>query len=103
MEITNKKKVSTKKKVAPKTGETGVIDSPKANTTLLGSITYDSRENYENFLSGLTLEHAVIVLISAANFAQKSGIFNLDEAELIAKSIKKLSTKPEPQSSESQK
>lgn len=64
-------------------------------TTLLGTISYESREDYDNFLQNLTLEHAAIVLISAANFAQSKGIFTLDEAELIANSIKRLTSKPE--------
>jgi hypothetical protein len=34
-------------------------------------------------------------LISAANHCQAKGIFTLDEAELIAKSIKTLSVQPE--------
>ena len=64
-------------------------------TTLLGSISYEKRDDYDQFLSDLTIEHAAIVLISAANFAQSKGIFSLDEAELIATAIKRLTTKPE--------
>jgi hypothetical protein len=64
-------------------------------TTLLGAISYEKREDYDQFLKEITLEHAAIVLISAANFAQAKGIFSLDEAELIATAIKKLTTKPE--------
>jgi hypothetical protein len=107
MENRKTKKVSTKKTPKVTTGQSGEVNKTESEqtvgTTLLGSITYDSRANYENFLNGLTLEHAVIVLISAANFSQKKGIFSLDEAELIAKAIKKLSTKPETNSSESEK
>jgi len=67
-------------------------------TTLLGSISYEKRDDYDQFLSDLTIEHAAIVLISAANFAQSKGIFSLDEAELIATAIKRLTTKPETES-----
>ncbi len=78
-------------------GYSEVVDQTAndAVTTLLGSISYSSREDYEQFLSGLTLEHAAIVLISAANFAQAKGIFTLDEAELISNAIKRLTTVPE--------
>jgi hypothetical protein len=70
-------------------------------TTLLGAISYEKRDDYDQFLKEITLEHAAIVLISAANFAQAKGIFSLDEAELIATAIKKLTTKPEePQATE---
>jgi hypothetical protein len=80
--------------------ETQPIEStePVANaavTTLLGTISYENREDYEEFLKGLSIEHSAVVLISAANFAQSKGIFSLDEAELIAGAIKRLTTKPE--------
>ena len=71
-------------------------------TTLLGAISYESREDYENFLQNLSLEHAAVVLISAANFAQTKGIFTLEEAELIANSIKRLTSKPPEFESQSQ-
>lgn len=64
-------------------------------TTLLGAISYEKRDDYDQFLRDITIEHAAIVLISAANFAQSKGIFSLDEAELIATAIKRLTTKPE--------
>lgn len=78
-------------------GRSEVVDQTTSEpvTTLLGSISYSSREDYEQFLNGLSLEHAAIVLISAANFSQAKGIFTLDEAELIATAIKRLTTTPE--------
>ncbi len=69
--------------------------SNEAISTLLGSISYSNRNDYEEFLLNLSLEHAVVVLISAANFSQAKGIFTLDEAELIANAIKRLTTKSE--------
>lgn len=82
------------------TNEATVVGSTAAEekkpiATLLGTISYENREDYENFLNGLTLEHAAIVLISAATYAQSKGIFSLDEAELISKSIKRMTVKPE--------
>jgi hypothetical protein len=68
----------------------------KPIATLLGSISYENVADYERFLNSLTLEHALLVLISAANYAQSKGIFNLNEAELIAKAIKRLSLQPDP-------
>lgn len=71
---------------------TAVENQPeKPIATLLSSISYTNQEDYEKFLAGLTTEHAVIVLISAATHCQGKGIFTLDEAELIAKAIKTLS------------
>ena len=70
-------------------------ESKPPMATLLGAISYENQKDYENFLNGLTLEHAAIVLISAANYAHSKGIFTLDESELIAKAIKRMTTKPE--------
>ncbi len=79
-------------------GETGSINDAatqqeKPLATLLSSISYTNREDYENFLKNLTPDHALIVLIASANHAQSKGTFNLEEAELVAKSIKRLTVK----------
>lgn len=74
------------------------IEQPQVNpevapiATLLSSISYSNHEDYEKFLANLTPEHAVLALIAAANHSQAKGIFNLEEAELLAKAIKTLST-----------
>lgn len=74
-------------------------ETPQADVTpiatLLSSISYTTEEDYRNFLENLTPEHAVIVLISAANHCQSKGIFTLGEAELLAKAIKRLSANPD--------
>jgi hypothetical protein len=69
------------------------------STTLLSSISYTNPEDYEKFLENLSPEHAVIVLIAAANHCQARGLFTLDESELIAKSIRKLSAQPQTEQS----
>lgn len=63
--------------------------------TLLGAISYTDRNDYEAFLNNLSAEHAVVSLIAAANFAQAKGAFNIEEAELIAKAIRKLTVPKE--------
>lgn len=73
-------------------------EAPKV--TLLSSISYTNAEDYEAFLNNLSPEHAVVVLIAAANHSQSRGIFSLQESELIAKSIKRLGSKPSEQSTE---
>lgn len=67
-------------------------EQPKV--TLLSAISYQNREDYEIFLKTMTGEHAVVTLIAAANHAQARGAYNLDEAELIAKAIRKLTVDP---------
>lgn len=84
------------------TGESGAVETKTAPSaadqapvaTLLSSISYTSRDDYDKFVENLTNEHAILVLIAAANHCQSKGIFNLDEAALLAKSIKKITTKP---------
>ena len=75
--------------------ENSETNPKKPLATLLSSISYENLEDYNKFLNNLTLEHAVIVLIAAATHAQGKGAYTIDEAELIAKSITKLSVKPE--------
>ena len=75
--------------------ENSETNPKKPLATLLSSISYEILEDYNKFLNNLTLEHAVIVLIAAATHAQGKGAYTIDEAELIAKSITKLSVKPE--------
>jgi hypothetical protein len=57
---------------------------------LLSTISYTDKADYDKFLENLSPEHALIVLISAANHGQLKGAYNLDEAELIAKAIRRL-------------
>ena len=66
----------------------------KPIATLLGAVSYTSIADYEKFLNNLTLEHATVVLISAAAYAQSKGAFNLDEAELVAKAVKRFKKVP---------
>lgn len=72
----------------------GPANADKPKVTLLSSISYVNPEDYDAFLNNLSPEHAVVVLIAAANHSQARGIFSLQESELIAKSIKRLSVKP---------
>jgi hypothetical protein len=65
--------------------------------TLLSAISYTSRADYESFLSTMSGEHAIVTLIAAANHAQGKGAYNLDEAELVARAIRKLTVQPEAQ------
>jgi hypothetical protein len=93
----NKKNTNseTTNEVETPQAETQQAETPQPIATLLSSISYTDQADYEKFLANLTPEHAVLVLVSSANHCQAKGIFNLDEAELIAKAIKTLS-KPQP-------
>lgn len=71
-------------------------ESPK--TVLLSTISYSNKEDYTQFLENLTPEHALIILISGVNHAQLKGVYSLEEAELIARAIRRLT----PQEQETQ-
>lgn len=62
---------------------------PEAKYKLLGNIAYNTMSDIENLEKGLTTETALFVLISAVNFAQSKGAYNLTEASLISNAIKK--------------
>lgn len=79
--------------VPENSGTAPTAENKAPMTTLLGSISYTSEADYEAFLNGLTLEHAVVILIASANFAQAKGAFSLAEAELINKAIKRIKPK----------
>jgi hypothetical protein len=89
----NKEQIEEISEIGPQ--QEATADSKKPIATLLGAISYENQKDYDNFLNGLTLEHAAIVLITAANYAHTKGIFTLDESELIAKAIKRMTTKSE--------
>jgi hypothetical protein len=91
---------NTQSTQSPVSNDAGSAQNQPAKTTLLSAITYQNREDYEVFLNTMTGEHAVVALIAAANHAQSRGAYNLDEAELIAKSIRKLTAAPAANSNE---
>ena len=71
-------------------------------TYLLSTISYSNRADYEKFLENLTPEHSLIVLMSGVNHAQIKGAYNLDEAELIARAIRRLTPPAEASTTEEQ-
>lgn len=82
-----------------------VVENTTSNSenksVLLGAISYSDQADYEKFLEGLDINQAIFVLIASANYSQSRGIYNLDESELIAKSIKtikKMSANSQPES-----
>jgi hypothetical protein len=54
-------------------------------------IQYTTYEDLDNFISNLNKEQALYSLIEAVRYAHKKGVFNLEESELISKSIRKIS------------
>ena len=86
-------------KSEPKGSEGSLFDSGSTENqstptkTLLSSIQYVNRDDYEKFMENLTPDQAVIVLICSVNHCQSKGAFTIDESELLAKAIKALNKK----------
>lgn len=81
-------------------------DAKPQKNILLGTVSYNSEEDYEAFLKKMHINQAIFILLASANYAQAKGAFNLDESELInkaIKTIKKLSTEAPKESKESEK
>jgi hypothetical protein len=57
---------------------------------LFGIIGYKDDEAYEQFISNLTPDQAIYILVASANFAQKKGSYGLLEAETLAAAIRTL-------------
>ena len=88
--------MSDETKAVPPTG------TETNKTYLLSTISYSNRSDYEKFLENLTPEHSLIVLMSGVNHAQVKGAYNLDEAELIARAIRRLTPADETPQEETQ-
>ena len=53
-------------------------------------IQYTTFEDLDNFIVNLTKEQAMYCLIESVKYAHKKGMFNLEESELVSKSIRQL-------------
>ena len=90
-----------KSKQAETIQEAEVVNQPQSSeetgqanesdrTVLLGSISYNNVQDYERFLEKLDMNQAIFILIAGCNYAQSRGILNMEESELISKSIRTL-------------
>ena len=81
-----KVKEAEDKKVEETTNQSEEKATPQ--NVLLGTISYQSEEDYEKFLNNLDINQSLFVLISACGYAQSRGAYGLEESELISKAIK---------------
>lgn len=88
---------STKEKKSDKEQEKEVVtktapnvensDDKKSEYYVLGN-NFGEYSKYEEFFENIGTNSAFQVLVSAVNFAQKKGAYNMEECSLIDKSIK---------------
>lgn len=57
---------------------------------LFGALTYESQEEYLEFLKNLDGPNAVAMLVAAAAYAQGKGIFSMEESEVLVNSVRKI-------------
>lgn len=60
------------------------------NQTLFGAYQISNLVEFENMINTITKEQSIYFLVQSVNYAHKKGIFNLEECEVISKSIRKL-------------
>ena len=58
---------------------------------LFDTIEYKSSEGLESFIGEMTTEQAQVCIIEAIKFAYSKGCFNLQESEVVSKSIRIIS------------
>jgi hypothetical protein len=65
-------------------------NSTQANpqNVLFGTISYENELAYENFVKDMNVNHAIFILMAAANFSQAKGAFNLLESETLSAAIR---------------
>ena len=64
------------------------------NLTLFGSFNINNYTELDKLVSSIEKEQAIFFLIEAAKYANNSGVFSMNETEIISKSIRKLFEKP---------
>ena len=60
---------------------------------LFDSIAYYTPEDIENLTDGLTFEQSFYIITQALDYAYKSGIYSMQETELLSKSLIILNSK----------
>jgi hypothetical protein len=63
---------------------------------LLGSVSYQNLDDYQQFLEKMDVNQALFVLISGCTFAQTKGAYTLAEAELVAKAVNTIKNQSKP-------
>ena len=62
---------------------------------LFGVINYSKMSELDKFISDMTHDHSLYVLVQAARDAHRKGVFTMEESEVVSKAIRMLTT-PQP-------
>lgn len=55
---------------------------------LFGSLSYQSAESLEKFMDSISLDQSIYLVKLALEFSHSRGIFNMNEAEILNKSLR---------------
>lgn len=80
---------NTNKEVTqPVNEQTTETNSPKPIGELFDIITYHNVEDLNNFITNMTPDQGLYILIQAVRAAHSRGIFSIEESETVSKSIR---------------
>lgn len=65
-------------------------ETEKKDPVLFGIISYRDDETYEKFIENITPGQSIATLIHAVNYAQRHGIYNVRESEVLSRCIRKI-------------
>jgi hypothetical protein len=63
--------------------------------SLFGVINYKKNEDLEKFINNMKKDQAFYCLIQAVNYAYSKNVFNMQEAEVLSKSVRLVTNKEE--------
>lgn len=69
---------------------------PQPAGTLFGAIAYQNVEDIPMFIERMKIQDAAFILVSAATYGHKKGIYSLLESEVVSKAVR-VFTMPPPQ------
>lgn len=69
------------------------IDTDNTDNQLFGTISYQSDESLEKFIDSISEIQAIYLIKLALEFSHHRGIFNMNETEVLNKSIRVLNKK----------
>ena len=67
---------------------------PKPAGTLFGAIAYQNVEDIPRFIEMMKVQDAAFILVSAATYGHKKGVYTLLESEVVSKAIRVFTTPP---------
>lgn len=95
---TRAKKVETApvEEIVNEVSETPNTDEqPKPIGTLFDIINYTNLNDLDKFVQNLTGDQSLYCVVHAAKSAHKRGVFSIEEAEILSRAIRVLTTPPE--------